>query len=60
MRACGVDQIELSRLFGGPLHLGSTPRGAGALTTDAHAEALEAAIGVVRTQVERASDTLIA
>lgn len=41
-------------------YLGSAPRRAGALTTDTHAEALEAAIGVVGAQVERAGDTLVA
>lgn len=41
-------------------YLGAAPRGAGALATDAHAEALEAAVGVAGTQVERTSDTFIA
>lgn len=41
-------------------YLGTAPRGAGTLATDAHAEALQAAIGVVGTQVERPSDTLVA
>lgn len=58
--ACGVGQAELSGLLGGPKHLGAAPGGAGTLATDTHAEALEAAVGVAGTQVERAGDTLIA
>lgn len=53
-----------SRLFAHPpasqRYLGAIPGGAGALATDAHAEALEAAVGVVGTQVKGTSDTLIA
>lgn len=41
-------------------YLGTAPGRAGALATDAHAEALEAAVGVAGIQVERASHTLVA
>lgn len=41
-------------------YLSAAPGGAGALATDAHAEALEAAVGVAGAQVERAGDTLVA
>ena len=43
-----------------PRYLGTAPGGAGALATDAHAEALEAAVGVAGAQVEGAGHTLVA
>lgn len=41
-------------------YLGTAPGRAGTLATDTHAEALEAAIGVLGTQVERAVSTFVA
>lgn len=41
-------------------YLGAAPGRAGALATDPHAEALEAAVRVAGAQVERAGDTLVA
>lgn len=41
-------------------YLGTAPGRAGAVATDTHAEALEAAVGVVGAQVEGAFGTLIA
>lgn len=58
--ASGVGQGELRRLFRGSKHLGSAPGGAAALTTDSHAEALEAAVRILLAQVERALRALVA